>query len=1481
MVIDWNKLQPYKTTKAKSFEQLCYQIASKLYSDKGTFTPVDDSGGGDGVEFYLTMPDGTEWGWQAKYYEGSARLSVSSRKPAIKSSLNKALKEHPKLEIWYLCLTMDLTPEEKKWVDTELAEEIPKDMDTKIVVWNESFLHEKLNQPLFNGLKQSFFNELELSDDWFKRTFNKTFSVVKNKFDEILYVPNEQFEVYYVNPILCNEKFIEQRIAYYPRKLKELWEEGKDKLKRLEYTTELWRPIFNQYIECYSTFNDGFEKLLPRLKARLGNITPNNFEKLIDDNYKEEILFFNEVKDSLDNLKPYWPTAEGLERTGLEKQSDDEQYRKIWDLESTYKQILEELGYYVSHSNMPITWRLGHYHGNGGDGKTNFAVGLAKEFIDKGLPAIYIPAILFTGDNPLSDQILGILDIKSGYSFADFLDCVDALGRIYDKRIPIILDGLNEAINVNGFLNDRLETDIPQLETEILERKNLVFMTTCRTSYREAIWGRVNHEDKRFHPIYGFTDLEDKKKLTRNYFRHYKIQADLSFLSLERFTKPLYLKIFCESVNSERKNLKQVTLGFDSIYSIFENFVALCDTNIFKRIKKAGKIAPTAANRHLASKTMDHIAKQLWEQHQRAFLLGDLMAVADGNAPIDYKDSITKSLLDEELLFIRNWANGEEQVFLTYDLMAGYFIAKHLMETVRDFKAFLNSDHIQSLTGDDYTKLHPNHEDIIDGLCSLLPIKKGQFVHDLIGSPKKADSEVKHRLYNKSIAATIRLSPEFISEGQIKYFENLSKPPKNLIRLIKSSEDVLFVVDHPFNFSFWSLRLAELDLETRDITWTEYLRDLREGFLEDLITEFNILQTDQLLSPEQSKKIFLAADYLKWTFTSTNRSLKGRSADALFQFALKFPSLFFKDYYASAKLNDPTIFEWMSLVVHNASITLLKIPGKNYEEQFMKLAEFLRDEVLDPAGVHSTNHLITRNYAYGILKLLSRKIPKAAAVINLEKIRGNFNKIGVINWKESVDNNEGQYRDGNSLIGYYFNKEKMSHIARGKGNQYNQTPEYLKIQANLRWRAYQLGYKFELFGAIDSEIARNQHWGEEHASTERYADKYIDIAFFEFCGYLDGQDDFNSYEEIGYLRTFELKHDPTEIEDQGAFDLPEKRFVQRQFIDMNVSLSAWCSDHSTPDVSEFLTRKKFQEKAGDWILLYGLVHQHNMKKERQFFFQVDTVFVKNQDITSAREAFSDDLKTGFGAHSIPSTYNVHESEIPDGESVPYNEFNEWSYYLPAAMEDQEYTTIALVRNGKRLSEKKADEIWDEVITQLNYLSLPRTGNADHLTALTQHKAPNGELLESIEDILKKKNIELRAEKFIRKEKKEVHKTVEVLIPVRFHKEKVYLAKNLIDGLGLSTRIGSKDLCDEIGEVASFEYTFDAGYVDKEMFTYIRKDLLDKYMKDNDFTLFQIVWGERDYYPIDGDWEKVRKKARARKWAPFYSAVEYGLKQKNG
>ncbi|MCO5950739.1 NACHT domain-containing protein [Mucilaginibacter flavidus] len=1469
-MIDWNKLQPYKTTKQKSFEQLCFEIAVKLYPEM-YFTPIDDSGGGDGVEFYVTLNNGSEWGWQAKYYEGSVRLSIGNRKQGIIKSLKRACEVHPNLTKWYLCLPMDFTPDEKTWAKTELITHIPAGRHIDIIPWNETFLHEKINLPKFNGLKQAFFNDLELSQDWFRKTFLNSFSIVKNKFDDLLYTTNEDFEYWYVHPILCDSKFITNRIAYYPRKLEELQKNGLVELKKLSYSNDKWRPFFNEYVKQYSAFNAGIEKIMPTIKSRLELITPNHVLSLREDDFDKNLEYFNSVKPTLDDFRKTWQSEVSGEETEEEKKQTLEEFRRIWPVERVYQEFIDELKYYADHSCIPVRWRVAHYLGNGGAGKTNFCVALTKQYLDADLPVIYLPAIKFTSSAPLTEQILSLLDIKSGYSFTDLLDVLDTLGKIHNKRVPVIIDGLNEAISTQGFLNERFELDLPTIENEIFLRTNVVLLTTCRSSYQKAIWKNIKADDRRFHDMYGFTNPEDKKRLVKNYFDHYKIQSDLSFMSLERFTKPLYLKIYCETVNPTKEQLVQVTLGYDSIYSIFDNFLKHCDQNVYQRLSKRGLVAPTTENKRLASTVLKKIAKHLWENPQRAFLISELIVIADGPAPPTYKDSITKALLDEELLLIRNWQDGEEYVYLTYDIMAGYFISDHLLEIVPDFSNFFIGDNVDLLLGDDYEKLHPNHEDILNGLCSLLPIRKGIFVHDLVGRPSEDHTENQQQLFEKSIATTIMLSPEYIPEKEIAYFGELAEIPRNMIYMFGLSVDVLFITIHPFNFSFWATKLSDLPMNTRDTTWTEYVRMFDEGYLEDIISEFELLQTKPHLTQEQVDKINLVADFLIWTFTSTNNNLKKKSANALYLFAIKFPVIYLTKYYLSAEVNDPSVFEWTSNVLYNVTIYLLKATSGEYQTELIKLSNFISEQVLSANGKHATNHLIIRNYNYTTLSLLVKKVP--AVNLNLPTIRKAFNTFGIINWKEAKDRNDKQYRDGNSLIDYHFNKEKMPYIMVGRGNEYNRTPEYKKTQAKLRWRAYQLGYQLELFGEIDKKIANHRHWGEDYKATERYADKYIEIAYLEYCGYLEDRQKLKNYEDYGYLRTFRLKHDPTETGDSENPSLPEERFIVEDYIDSNVSLKAWCRDKSIPNLSGILFTDNFLGKKGNWVLLRGLVHQHKSDVERQFFYIADIVFVKNKNLKAARKAFTGKTELGRGNDSIPNTNHIHESEIPDAEAIPYNEFIKWHYSLESEIIRREYDQVTLSKNGKLLKLKEADALWRDVLTGLNYMPSPRTSISGFSLPMIRFVSSEKDQDEAYEEAFKNLAIELGQRKIIKRERQSIDKTIEVFIPVRYLKQQAYLCKNMIDDLSLSSPANSTDLYDDNDELSSFSYRYEVAFNDEESFVYIRQDLLDKYLKDNGLTMFSIIWGERDYYPIDDEWLN-NPKTHSGERGTFYEAIEY-------
>ena len=210
-MIDWSKLKPYQNDKYRSFEELCYQIAKGLYGENGRFTPIDDSGGGDGVEFYVTLPNSDEWGWQAKFYYPNKRLN-GSRKRSIKESLEKACEIHPRLKKWFLCTPTNFTPTEQDWFENTLPESIPENMHVELEHWGDSDFNNWLSEPRFSGKRNYFFGDLELNFDWFKAKFCIQKDSVGEKFISTLHTETRVDTN--VHALLGDEAFAHQIVEW-------------------------------------------------------------------------------------------------------------------------------------------------------------------------------------------------------------------------------------------------------------------------------------------------------------------------------------------------------------------------------------------------------------------------------------------------------------------------------------------------------------------------------------------------------------------------------------------------------------------------------------------------------------------------------------------------------------------------------------------------------------------------------------------------------------------------------------------------------------------------------------------------------------------------------------------------------------------------------------------------------------------------------------------------------------------------------------------------------------------------------------------------------------------------------------------------------------------------------------------------------------------------------------------------------------------
>ena len=291
-----------------------------------------------------------------------------------------------------------------------------------------------------------------------------------------------------------------------------------------------------------------------------------------------------------------------------------------------------------------VIWKYGlinksdlHILGDAGIGKTHIACNICDDRLKNGLPALFVRGSLFTTNQPIEMQLRNIFGIPPSYDWQDFLQALSAVAEAYDTRIPLIIDGLNESV-YNGTLSKVWELYLEGFISEIADTENIVLITTCRTSYKEAIWKEVTPKEfnwKKFtwenndslNLIYasGFDPYEEVEPAVKKYFKAYKIKADLTAATLAQFKHPIYLKIFCETKNRERETEVQVYVGEQTLFEVFEEYLSQCNRAVCDRLGLHPKTP-------IIQPALNKMAEYLWQHRKREIPFEELIQIADGQS---------------------------------------------------------------------------------------------------------------------------------------------------------------------------------------------------------------------------------------------------------------------------------------------------------------------------------------------------------------------------------------------------------------------------------------------------------------------------------------------------------------------------------------------------------------------------------------------------------------------------------------------------------------------------------------------------------------------------------------------------------------------------------------------------------------------------------------------------------------------------------
>lgn len=1385
---------------SKSFEELCFQICFEEYSEVGTLVPIDDSGGGDGVEFYLKLPNGDIWGWQCKFF---GRFSEGNRKEQIKHSLRKAIDTHGNsLKRWTLVSQYSLTPTEYDWfyaIGTAKIKGIPIFPDgfsVEIKHWGDSDLINYLRT--YTGIHKFFFSENVLDQDWFRQKLDQVLqsSVIQSKYLESLHIKGDAEKE--IAQILASPE-LEHYIHEHEQSLNVLKfrDEYADAVR--EIGKEVYRTGFEDiYDEIKALFTDDKKQIIENglslLHKAKQSIRNGKRQELIDalplmNAYSADLTcFYNQLKEyrEIGKSKPiHWDTEE-IENDPVKKASIKECRDILFGPFFIMRNYIDSFSYLFEKFNY-LNYSEVHAFGGASKGKTHLMVNIAERHINVGKPAIFLFGKDFIADLPFHEQLKGTLDIPSTWSFDDFLSALNVAGRIADTKSLLIIDGLNEAIHWKTIWKgiERFGNEIRQKYPYVLP------ILSYRSSYREQLFPEHYTE----HPdierrceieISGFVHQNLTEAIVR-YLEHYNIKLNSHSQALLQFTEPLYLKIFCQTKSGQTVSFHQ-----EDLFDVLDEFIVKTNANIISNLGRDIRFF-----KNFLQERLESIAASMWEGNSREIALSEV--VPHLLTPDEF--FIVEA---EDLLIFREFHNTEVITFV-YDLLSGYQIAKELLKSVTSKEtliAFYNSE-VFKIKLLDWETRHPLFEDITRSL-NILSIKRFG-----ISFSQEIESE---QSKNQIMQCLFEVNESIISKdtGLIKNIVadqfNIPAQRKKIFKLFTNTE---FNPQHPLNITFLSELLLNLKVSDRDLSWTEYTRESyslsRSGNLYQLLSKFadNIRKSDIVTA-----KNHLQAKKILWCLTSTNRTLRDVATKALYHYGKKAPLNFLDLTLYSLQINDPYVWERSLGVLYGVLLALKAENDPQYIAFSENAAKKLYESVFSPDAIYSTTHILARDFASRTIHVAM--MGRDDLLSDTEKQHtvppyriGGIRKYGEFKY-EKLD------RKTHDPIQMDFSNYTLGYIIKD-GHSYSDPPAKKKARRQIYWRIFNFGWNAEEFASVDDHITvQNYRTSDERAKVERYGKKYSWIAYYEIAGLL---------EDAGKLEN--RWNDFRRIDSDIDITFPEKT-LKKKIIKENLlgdpqqKLIDWYKRKDPIILSDYYSIDNLKDFPGEWVCMDGYCTQKDRKLERSTFIFIRALLVKNEEHSTFIRLLE---KQYVGGRWLP--------EIIQNETVFAGEL----FILPGAAASNE-TTISFVTKSKEVEINPGDPEyeWQSIFEQIGF---PTEKKRKQMRVERQTEDFNV-LLPVMDYYSGQKNLDVSG-------------------------TQTTLSREIAEAMNLMGTSEHLNTYDATGKIASLNFHHTAKK-ERQRFSYLRKDILDNYLIHSGYKLVYCAWGERELHFNDSTFLRTFRKS---------------------
>lgn len=1108
MAVEWSKLRPWDGSQNISFEMLVCQLAE--YEPVPAESTFVRKGAPDaGVECYWKLPDGQEFGWQAKFFMSSP---TSQQWTQVDSSVKNALDKHPNLQNYTICMAVD-RPEaridgqesfldrwnkrERKWKCWAAK----RNMCVDFTFWGTHEIVERLSREEHRGRHYFWFNEEILSPTWFQRQLDDAIATIGPRYTPEL---NVQLPISKVFDSLSRAPDFLAGFQEAYGDLGKVWSRSS------------WRIVEEIASDDFANLQERFQSLIRTAKRfDKQGIEPIDWSEM-ESQAREVFEEVGNIERLIADFELNQPehaekAGQGSGKSSTRDRLDYAQY----DLRRIRGQLREFDDFVCSVPAMQANRPALLLVGDAGTGKTHLFGDAASNHVKSGTPAVLLLGNRFRDDEPWG-QILRMLGLSCERD--QFLGAMQAAAQLSGRRAVIFIDALNE-----GEGRRMWEKWLPSM-LECLKRYPwIAIAVSVRSSYEEWIIPSGLAPDKLIkHAHQGFAGHE--YDAAKAFFEHYGIQLPATPMVTPEFQNPLFLHCFCQGLHN--KKLTKIPTGIKGITSVFDFFL----DSVNEKLSKP-ELLNYDRRAHLVSKATNKLAERISPENAYMIPREEARAMCDSLLPNrDYEQSLFQHLLSEGVLtatgFYGNNSEFQEMVMFSFDRLADHMVMRKLIDTHVDLQnpdtAFVKDQPLGRYFEDEKACLRSRG--LLDALAIQGPEVLRREIFELV--PRVKDSRPVCGAFIKSL---IWRDPSTFSEGCLPYINThiASKGGLNS-EFLNTILTTAPIPNHLFNADFLHSTLLNREMAERDSGWSIFLHDQygSKGSVDRLV---DWAWSDASKTHISDESLRLVGTALVWFLTTSHRFLRDRATKALVSLFVDRIDVLCQLMPAFVDVNDLYVLERLYAVAYGCALR------SNDANAKASLAQQVYNLVFKD-GIPPC-HILLRDYARGVVEVAlnagmeldidQRKISPPyksewPLVIPPEEELERYGE-----WREDMPDEE------RALLSIYFSVMGYGDFARyvigceGRSLQWSNRrlnedrPEVvlpylddplaeedkfdLPPSIAQRWifkRVLDLGWTVERFGQFDSYMNRHVNSARSANKPERIGKKYQWIAYHEFLAHL-------------------------------------------------------------------------------------------------------------------------------------------------------------------------------------------------------------------------------------------------------------------------------------------------------------------------------------------------------------------------------------------